>query len=132
MLLSGFVQDSILALFLCNFFSICFISIHVVYPYSSVDTATAWKKSHFILSDQSDFYMINNMSIAFLPFSRHILTSLLVDEMLLLRCVNSVLILEAYYLEWRWFLFIYSIHVLCFICIHVETNTSSCLHQAVQ
>ena len=59
--------------------------VHVVYPYSSIDTATAWKKSYFILSD---FHMIDNQSIAVHTFTKHILTSLLVDEILLPRYVS--------------------------------------------
>ena len=46
--------------FLCSshlVFSLCF----VVHPYSSIDTTTAWKKSCFILSDRSDFHMIDNL-----------------------------------------------------------------------
>ncbi len=30
------------------------VSVHVVHPYSSIDTTTAWKKLHFILSVRSD------------------------------------------------------------------------------
>ena len=33
----------------------CFVIVHVVYPYSSTDTSAAWKNSHFILPDRSDF-----------------------------------------------------------------------------
>ena len=65
-----------------------FVCIHVVHPYNSTDTATAWKKSHFILLDQSDLHMIANMSIAFHAFVRLILTSLSVDEILLPRYMN--------------------------------------------
>ena len=71
-----------------SFFSICFISIHLVHPYSSMNTATAWKKSWFILLDWSDFYMIDNLPIAFHAFARHLLTSLSVDEMLVPRYEN--------------------------------------------
>ena len=46
------------------------------YPYSSIDTATAWKKSRFTLSDRSDFHMIDDLSIAVNTFARHILTYL--------------------------------------------------------
>ena len=46
------------------------------------------KKLRFILLDKIDFHMINNLSIAFHAFTRHILMSLSVDEMLLLRYVN--------------------------------------------
>ena len=51
-----------------------------------MDTATAWKKSCFILLDRSA--RLIPYEIAFLAFAKHILTSLLVDEMLLLRYVN--------------------------------------------
>ena len=44
---------------------------------------TAWKKSCFILPDRSDFYMINNLSIAIHRFARCVMTSLSVDEILL-------------------------------------------------
>ena len=66
----------------------CFVSIHVVHPHSNIDTAIALKKSYFILSDRSDFHMINNLSIVVHTFARHMLTSLSVDEILLPRYVN--------------------------------------------
>ena len=56
----------------------------MVHPYSSIDTATAWK--NFILSD--NFSIIDSLSIAVNAFSRRMLTSLSVDEILLLRYVN--------------------------------------------
>ena len=70
------------------FFSIHFVRIQLVHPYSSIDTATAWKKSYFILSGRSDFHMIDNLSIIVHTFSMCILTSLSVDEILLLWYVN--------------------------------------------
>ena len=33
-----------------------------------MDPATAWKKSHFILLDRSDFHVIDNMPVAFHSF----------------------------------------------------------------
>ena len=36
----------------------------MVDPQSSTDTTSAWKKSCFILSERSDFYMIDDLSIA--------------------------------------------------------------------
>ena len=60
----------------------CFASVNVVHPYSSMDTATTWKKSRFILSMRSDFHMIDNLSIAVLTFARCMLTSLSLDEIL--------------------------------------------------
>ena len=51
-----------------QFFPIHFISIQLVHLYNS--TATAWKKSCFILSERSDFSMINNLSIAAHTFAK--------------------------------------------------------------
>ena len=50
-------------------FSRHFIKVQVVQPYNSTDTATAWKNSHFILSERSDFYLVVNLSIAALLHS---------------------------------------------------------------
>ena len=47
-----------------------FVSIHVMHPYSSIDSATTWKKSHFILMDRPDFHMIDNLSYAVHTFVR--------------------------------------------------------------
>ena len=57
-------------------------------PYSIMDTATARKKSRFILSERSDFYMINTVSIVVHALTRCMLTLLSIDEMLLPRYVN--------------------------------------------
>ena len=77
---------SILVYFSCSFYSMHF-NIHVVHPYSSTGTATAWKNP-FIILDRSDFHMIDILSIAIHTFSKCILTSLSVDEILLPRYVN--------------------------------------------
>ena len=61
------------------FFSMRFVSVHVVYPYSRTDTTATWKKSRFILSD---------ISVAVHAFARHILMSLSVNETLLPRLLN--------------------------------------------
>ena len=71
-----------------SFFSISFVSVHVVHPWSSMDTVIALKKSCFILLYGPYFNMTNNFSITFHAFARHMLTSLLVDEMLLPKYVN--------------------------------------------
>ena len=65
-----------------------FVSVHVVHSYSSIDTATARKKPCFILSDRTDYHKIDSVLIALHTFVRPILTSLLVDETLLLRYVK--------------------------------------------
>ena len=47
-----------------SFFSILLVSVHVVYPYSSIDAIATRKKLHFILSDWLDFHMPDSQSIA--------------------------------------------------------------------
>ena len=47
------------------------IRVQLVQLYSSIDTDTAWKNSHFILSERSDFHIIQNTSIAIQAFSMH-------------------------------------------------------------
>ena len=78
------------SIYMCSsyLFSIRFVSVYVVLPYCSTDATTAWKKSRFILLDTSDFHLIESLSIAVHVFTRHILTSLSVDETLLPRYVN--------------------------------------------
>ena len=71
-----------------SFFSMHFIIIHVVHLFSSIDITTVWKKSHFILLERSDFYMIDNLPIAVYAFARWMVKSLSVDEMLLQKYVN--------------------------------------------
>ena len=60
-----------------------FVSIYMVHPYTTTDTTTA-----FILSNRSDFHMVDSHSIAVHTFTRCILTSLSVDEIFLLRYVS--------------------------------------------
>ena len=84
-LFPGFVLDCAQHSFVVPIYLfLCFVSVFVVHSYSITDTATTWKKSHFLLG-RSDIHMINNMSKAFHAFARHMLTLLSVDEMLLLR-----------------------------------------------
>ena len=66
------IACSILVQLLSSLFSLSFVSIHVVHPYSCMDTTAAWKKFHFILSDRSDFHMTNNLSIAVCTFANHV------------------------------------------------------------
>ena len=74
------IACSILVQFPSSFFFIYLVSIHVVHPYSRIDMAAAWKKLRFILSDRSDFHMIDNLSIAVHDFTSHILMSFSVDN----------------------------------------------------
>ena len=59
-----------------------------MYPYSISDTSTTWKKSRFVLSERSDFHLIENLSRAVHAFAIRMLTSISVDDMLLPRLVN--------------------------------------------
>ena len=58
----------------------------MVCPYSSI--APTWKKSYFILSEGSDFYMINNLLIAVYAFPMCMLTLLSADEIMLPKYVK--------------------------------------------
>ena len=63
------------------------MSVHVVDPYISIDTTTAWKKTAFYSIGQvkSDFHMTNNLQIAVYAFASHVFISFSVDETLLPR-----------------------------------------------
>ena len=110
------IASSIHMNFRSSFLLMHFVIVNVVHPYSSMDTATAWEKSRFILSDGLNFHMM----IAFYASTRRMLTSLSVDKILL---STGLLILEACHLEWRW-LFLFKKYVLCFIGIHLEANVT--------
>ena len=75
-LLLGFVQDSVQHSHIHQifFFSLCVFSVYVVHPYSSMASAIPLKKSCCILSDRSDFHLIDNQPIAFHAFARRTLT----------------------------------------------------------
>ena len=89
-----YIQDlfytarSILMKLLFSFFSIRLVSVHMVHPYGSIDTTAAWKKSRFILSDRSDFHIIDSLSMAVHAFVWHILTLVSLHETMLPRYVN--------------------------------------------
>ena len=48
---------------LFSFFFKCFVWVKVVQSYNSTNMSTAWEKSHFNLSEQLDFLIVNNLSI---------------------------------------------------------------------
>ena len=73
------IARSILVQLPSSFFSVRFVGVHVVYPYSRIDKTTARKKFRFILLDRSDFHMIDDLSIADRAFTSHILMSFFVD-----------------------------------------------------
>ena len=76
---------SILVQLPSSYFTIHLVSVHVVHPYSSIDTITAWKKLCFILSVRSHFHMTDSLSKAVHAFASHVLMSVSVDETLLPR-----------------------------------------------
>ena len=82
------IACSILGKFPFSVFSMHFVSVLMVYLYSSIDTTAGWKKSRFIVSVRSDFHMIDSLSVAVHAFARCISTSLTVDEILLPRYMN--------------------------------------------
>ena len=79
------IARNILVELLSSFFSIRFDSVHVVHPYSSIDTSAAWKKLRFILSVRSDFHTTDNLSIVVHAFASRVSMSLTIDETLLSR-----------------------------------------------
>ena len=104
---------SILMKFSYSLFLMRFVNVHVVHPYSSMNTATAWKESRFILSNRSDFHIIDILSIAVHVFTS--LTPLSVDEILLPRYLNS---------STNFNVFLLKAHILRFICLYVEADAS--------
>ena len=58
------IARSILVQLPSSFSSIHLVSVHVVHPYSSIDTTADWKKLRFILSVKSDCHMTDSLPIA--------------------------------------------------------------------
>ena len=122
------IARSILVQFPSSIFSIHLVSVQVVHPYSRTDTSAAGKKLLFILSDRSDFHMIDSLLIVIHAFASCILMSFSVDETLILRYV----ILSTSFREisfWVEMSPFWLKHVLRFGCIHIETNAIYCLLQ---
>ena len=107
-----------------------FISAYVVQSYSCTDSLIAWKNSRFILHEISDFQMIDRLSIAVPTFPVRMLTSLLVDEILLPRCVSLSPYFRGLPLNVEMAPSCLK-NMNCFIWVHIETNTSSCLFQVI-
>ena len=82
------MAHSFLVQLLSSFFSMRLVSVHVVHPYSSINTTVAWKKLRFISSDKSDFCMTDCLSMADYAFTSCVLILFSVDETLLPREVN--------------------------------------------
>ena len=115
--------------FLCSShlaFSPCIsLSVQVVHPYSSTDTATVWKKSHYILSSEwSDFYILDNLSVEVHAFPMRMLISFSVDEILQLRYVNWFTNFRGLPLEVEKAPPYLKHNGLCFICVHTKAIAS--------
>ena len=68
-------------------FSRRLVNVHV-HPYSSTDTATAWKNSLFSLSVRSDFHILDSQSMAVQAFPMRVFISCSVDDISLPRYVK--------------------------------------------
>ena len=64
---------SILVELAFSFFSRLLISVQLVHPYSSMDTTAALKKTRFILSDRSDFYVTDTLLITVYALTNRVL-----------------------------------------------------------
>ena len=61
----------------------CLVCVYVVRPYSSIDTADAWKKLCFILSVRFDFHTTDRLPLAVHAFASCVFMLVSVDETLL-------------------------------------------------
>ena len=116
------IARSILVQLLSSFFFISFVSVHVVHPYSSIDTTAAWKKLHFILSDRSDFHMTDSPLITVQTFASRVLISFSVDETLLPTSVS----LSTNFKDLP-----FSFDELCFVCLDIEAYGTCCPFQTM-
>ena len=125
---------SVLVQLLASFFFIRFVSVHLVYPYSSMDTTGAWKTLFFVLSNRSDIHKSDSLSIHVYTFGSRVLILFSVNEMLLPGYV---------YLSTRFrdppfsvktspFFILIKTHVSRFICIDMEAYATCCLLQIMQ
>ena len=69
------IARSIFLYFPSSFFSISLVSVHVVHPYSNINTTAARKKLRFILLVRSDFHMTDSLFIAVHAFASRVLMS---------------------------------------------------------
>ena len=103
-----------------------FVSFQGVHLYSSICTATAWEKTLFILSDWSNFLMINNMSMAVHAFSRRMMSSLSVDKILLSRYMNKSNNFRGLPLKIEIALFFFKNHELLFAFPYKSISPATC------
>ena len=125
------IAHSILVQFPSSFFSKHFVKVQMVQPYSSIGTTTAWKNSCFISSKKSDFYIVNKLSIAAHTFSMFILTLLSVHKILLPKYMNASTNFRGLSFNVKMAPF-WLKHEFYFMWVHIETNFTFCLLQAIQ
>ena len=114
-----------------SFFSVRWISDHVMHPYCRIDTTAAWKNCVL-------FYWISLTSIWSIT-NRQQSMLLLVSQWChfqkMRRCLWSrrtcQLVSENHYFVWRCLLFDLNTRTL-FVCIHMEVNATCCLLQTMQ
>ena len=80
-----------------NSFSSCFVSVHVVQPYSSIDVTASWKKLRFILSVRSDFHIIDSLLIAVHAFVNLVSMSFSVDSTLSSNILSNSLLYKGFF-----------------------------------
>ena len=114
-----------------KFFSMSFLSVQVIHPYSNTDAAKASKKSGFILSERSGFSMIDYLSIAVYTFAMLMLTQLSIDELLLPSYVSLTTNLGGLPLNVETALSYLKL-INCFISVHVKANASNYLLLGMQ
>ena len=124
------IARGILVQFLSSFSQYTQVIVHVVHLYSRNEITVAWEILRFLISDWSNFHIIDNLSIAVHAFARRILMSFSVDETLVPSQVNLSTNFKELPLRVEMSPF-WLKHILHFVGIHMEANASYCLLQAV-
>ena len=99
----------------------CFVRVHVVHPYCSIDTQKE-QIPFFILSERSDFHNINDLSIAVYTFTWCMLTALSVEEIVLPMYVNLCTNFRGQTTKSGDGFLTFKTHELNFICFHEVAN----------
>ncbi len=103
----------------------------MVHPYSSIDTTTAWRKLHFILSVRSDFYMTDTLSIAAHAFAAHAYWCL---SWLMRHCFlgrGTCLLVSENYILCGDVTSLIKAHIFRLVCVDMEAYASGCSFQTM-
>ena len=79
----------ILVKFPSSFFTICFVTVHIVHLYFSLEAYPARKVPHFILLERLDLQTIDMLPVAFHTFDWYLLKSFSIDVMLVPMYLNG-------------------------------------------